>query len=449
MKSSFFRLLLVRWLLVLMVSPGLCSAQALPSRMQTALSSLIQSKAIKRGFAANDPRIGSTLQAAGSGIVGYAAAAAVVTAAGVTAPAWVTAAISVGLGVLFSAGISLAIDGVKWLLNSDGSVSVTMSSISSPGAGMVAGGVAYVRGSTYAADPVILANLALSTVPGKTLGDGWYVGTPGASDYYFHIMSADGSVYGIDVAMFTRAAPATCAVGQYYDGTSCLTPAASTPPLVLPGIGAAAANVSDGDKAKPVNPAIVAAIADTAWKQAASQPGYAGLPYDASDPITQADAQMQQQANPASWPTVGDTVSPQVSTDGALSPFSLPSSSGSPSTGTGTGNDTGSNTGSNTDSKPIDWGSFSAPQLEETPTVSSIVDPLLNLWPAWASFSFPQHQSVCPTPSFMLPGGVLNGQTVRFTQMCDFLEANNVRVAMQAAFAVAWAIVIVFIVMGA
>jgi hypothetical protein len=56
---------------------------------------------------------------------------------------------------------------------------------------------------------------------------------------------------------------------------------------------------------------------------------------------------------------------------------------------------------------------------------------------------------VCPTPSFTLPGGVLNGQTVHFTQMCDFLEANNVRVAMQAAFAVAWAILIVFIVMGA
>jgi hypothetical protein len=143
---------------------------------------------------------------------------------------------------------------------------------------------------------------------------------------------------------------------------------------------------------------------------------------------------------------VGDAVSPQVSTDGA-SPFSFPSSAAS--AGTGTGTNTGTDTGSTSDSKPIDWGTFNPPQLEETPAIGSIIDPLLNLWPAWASFSFPQHQSVCPTPSFTLPAGVLNGSTVHFTQMCDFLEANNVRVAMQAAFAVAWAILIVFIVMGA
>jgi len=216
-------------------------------------------------------------------------------------------------------------------------------------------------------------------------------------------------------------------------------------------LSGAISTLPDSDKAKPVNPLIVATIADNAWKQAASQPGYTGLPYDASDPITAADAQAWQQANPANWPTVGDAVSPQVSTDGASSPFSFSSSSASPGTGTGTGTgtNTGTDTSSNTDSKPIDWGTFSPPELEQTPTISSIIDPLLNLWPAWALFSFPQHQSVCPTPSFTLPGGVLAGQTVHFTQMCDFLEANNVRIAMQAAFAVAWAILIVFIVMGA
>jgi hypothetical protein len=43
----------------------------------------------------------------------------------------------------------------------------------------------------------------------------------------------------------------------------------------------------------------------------------------------------------------------------------------------------------------------------------------------------------------------MGGRTVVFDQMCTFLEASNVRPAMQAAFAVAWSILIVFIIMGA
>ena len=68
----------VRWLIAVMMMPGFAQAQAVPATaMQKTVSSLIQNKAIQRGFAANDPRIGATLQKAGSGIAGAAAAAAV------------------------------------------------------------------------------------------------------------------------------------------------------------------------------------------------------------------------------------------------------------------------------------------------------------------------------------------------------------------------------------
>jgi hypothetical protein len=191
----------------------------------------------------------------------------------------------------------------------------------------------------------------------------------------------------------------------------------------------------------------VAQIADKAYQYAASQPGYAGVPYDASNPITAADAQAVMQANPALWPTVGDMVSPQPAPSGQPigQPFTVPvpSSVSNPDGGTDP------SPGASNKVEVTNFGDFAAPILESTPTVQSIVDPLLNLWPSWSNFAFPQHESSCPRPSFTLPGGVMNGATVNFTQMCDFIDQNNVRQAMQAAFAVAWAIVIVFIVMSA
>jgi len=431
MKSSFFRLFLVRWLVVLAIVPGLASAQtmAVPSRMQMAISNLIQSKALKRGFAPGDSRLASTLQSAGVGLASAAAAAAVVTAAGVTAPAWITAGISVGLSVLFSAGLDLAIDGIKWLINGDGSVSSVNQTLPYKGQTNWIDGQS-VSGITLNDYCLPDVNGGNGTVGGTLPFNYWCIGR-GAG-----LASAPG-----DAPMPMNA--------------SILNKGVSTPgPQVALNLSAAIPSLTSEQLGKPLNPLILATIADNAWKKAASQPGYTGLPYDAADPITVSEAQAAQAANASTWPTVGDAVAPQVATgtDAASSPWALPvaSTAGAGAVpGTTTGTDTATESGSTTNTQSIDWGVFSAPALEETPTTGSIIDPLLNLWPAWASFSFPQHQSVCPTPSFTLPGGVLNGRTVHFTQMCDFLESNNVRVAMQAAFAMAWAILIVFIVMGA
>jgi hypothetical protein len=430
-----------------MISPNVCFALD-PSRMQSAISFAIQAKAVKRGFALSDPRVAATLEKAGSGIVGAAAAAAVVTAAGLSAPAWITVGISVGLGTLFSYGIDLAIDGIRWLINGDGSVKGSVSR--APPVPLSVGGAfwstnSFFQGIGSSPEASVRASMSDAT-------SGWSLRCNTVAPYQVNCEVWDGQAHWADGSPYYQSTPNP---GYSPSGSPCGSVSGAcrngvvyTPPApgdaTFPNISKAVESLTAEQLAKPVNPQVVAAIADAAWKQAASQPGYPGLPYDAADPITVADAQVLQQQKPSDWPNVGDAVVPQVpsSTGGAPSPWSLPSTS----TGTGTGGDTGSGTSPN---QSIDWGTLTPPVLEETPSIGSILDPLFKLWPSWASFSFPQHQSVCPTPSFKLPGGVLNGQTVHFTQMCDFLEANNVRVAMQAAFAVAWAILIVFIVMGA
>jgi len=60
------------------------------------------------------------------------------------------------------------------------------------------------------------------------------------------------------------------------------------PPVKSP--GDAVADVPELERIKPLNPLIVADIADAMWRQAAAAPGYAGIPYDAANPITAADA---------------------------------------------------------------------------------------------------------------------------------------------------------------
>lgn len=428
---TFFKLFLVRWFCLALVSPGLCFAQANPASMQSAVSALVVSKAGQRGFAANDPRMASTMQGIGSTVLGAAASAAVVTAAGVTAPAWITAAVGVGLAVFFSAGISLAVNKIKaWWFNSDGSIKVQ---VTDGGSAQVDYGWPVVPINANDAATCVNTSIMNWCDPNGPSFQGCL--TKGAQNPTNFCRPGYNSVTS------TTFEDAMSRAGYTY--RTILSPGETRTKTATDAVAA----LTDEQKAAPLNPEVLAAVADQAWKTASEQPGYAGIPYSSSNPITPADATAYQSANPASYPTVGDAVAPVIAPAGqsATAPWTpvIPSVGTQPSTGTDTGEVT------NPESKPIDWGVFTPPAVEETPTIGSILDPLFNLWPAWASFSFPPHQSECPMPSFSLPDGVLNGYTMHFTQMCDFLEANNVRVAMQAAFAVAWAILIVFIVMGA
>jgi hypothetical protein len=303
--------------------------------MQKAVSALISAKVAARGFAANDPKFALTLTSVSSGIAGSAAAAAVVTAAGVTAPAWITAAAVAGLSVLFTAGISLAVDGIaKWFMNPDGTIAVQTSSsttnvdfsvpirpIDPYQAGQCQPTTIYnwcdPEGPSF---PGCLPTGAIN--PTKVCDPG-YSGTKVNS--FEEAMTMSGYTYA------TKTSSGTTQTKTASDAVAALT---------------------DEQKAKPLNPEVLAAIADQAWKNAASQPGYQGVPYDASNPISAADATTYQAANTAGYPTVGDAVAPQPAPAGgtAATPFELPITS----TGTGTVS-TGDNTGSQTEKPTIDW----------------------------------------------------------------------------------------------
>jgi len=398
-------------------------AAAVPvSNMQNAVSGVIQAKMKSRGFAANDPRWGATLQNAGATIGGAAAAAAVITLAGITAPAWVTTGLAVGLAGLFTYGINLAIDGaVHWFQNSDGTITVS--------------------GASATPDP--------SLQPGQCYGwqsDSICSGTSSGAIAEKVARWNDSTIFWDPSCL--AIVLISCGVGKLSGPPSIIagTPTAgSASPPVTGSISSVAATVSPSDSAKPLNPAVVATLADSAWKQAAQQPGYDGLPYSVTDPITATDAAAWQAANPGNWPTVGDAIAPQAAPSGgtASSPFSLPNSA-TPVSTADPGNQTTPQT--NPSSAPQanlgpDPG-IGAPSLEPTPTARSILDPLLNLFPSLRNFVVPNHSADCPKPSIPL-----FGKTLALDGHCALLEA--VRPTLYAVMAFVWVVIALFIVLAA
>ncbi|WP_426342801.1 virulence factor TspB C-terminal domain-related protein [Pseudoduganella sp. S-14] len=315
------------WLMVIMMLPGVASAQILPAtKVQRAVAALIEKNMTRRGFASNDPRWAATLRNTGSGIAGAAAAAAVVTAAGITAPAWVTAAAIAGLGALFAVGIDLAVDAtLKWIQGPDGSVTLKG-----------------VSGGTY----VPLPGQEWIWIGGYPAGQGFPLdsnkGSEGACNAYWGkpnslYIVVSSSAYSCLLRMKPEYQPAADSsqsmlnIGTINNSVD--------PNYVPDGSGSmtgsptqAVASLSDADRAKPVNPELIAKIADAAMQKAASTPGYEGVPYDAADPITIQDAISYRQASPDAWPTVGDITSPQVapSTSPGASPWALPNSASEP-----------------------------------------------------------------------------------------------------------------------
>jgi len=154
----------------------------------------------------------------------------------------------------------------------------------------------------------------------------------------------------------------------------------------------------------------LARIVDAQWRQAASQPGYSGLPYAMTQPVTALDVQPWIDANPTVAPTIGDLVTP-ASNPGTQTVTI--STTATPNTGTGTNPDpgTGASTNVNVINTPnvnvlnkvqVDLGtapSVDTPTLETIPTGRAILDPLLNLMPDLKAFATPQHTGECPRPS--------------------------------------------------
>jgi len=196
---------------------------------------------------------------------------------------------------------------------------------------------------------------------------------PDSADYYF---VCDSGYY----ALGPSCVPAPAVVSAIPISYQVQDVPSSTPEPVL---------------SSPLNPAIIAAIANAAWQKAASVPGYQGVPFAESSPVTVADVEAAEAASPATSPLVQDYVSPVP-----VSQLTAPASSSSaPSSSS-------SSPRSSTVTQPLDLGAdpgVAAPSLSP-PAASSLLSPITSLLPDFLHFTLPSMSGTCPAPSFSMWG---------------------------------------------
>ena len=424
-------------------------SQAVPvSRLQGAISAAIQQKAFRRGFAANDPRFGATLNTVSSyvGTVAGSSAAAVVAGA-ITAPAWATVAIAAGVGAVVTLGVTLAIGGiVDWLFSSNPSDSTPVtqhfSSSQPAGNGLVAGG-AYWRSSIlniYGSDAMTVIQTAIAQNWAADTTSTYQVGTcttssnpTSTSCLVTRVNKTTGynqtGYAAVGASYYASGAPGSCQPGYVYQNSGCVAAPSQTPADAKVSAQAAINNLPASELTKPLNPQVVASLADRLWQDAAAQPGYAGLPYVASDPIAASDVDAWRQANPASWPTVQDYVAPQPANS---SPWSLPSNPTSTTQDTSVPTSPSTNPASQNALQNLgpDPG-IGAPALEATPTAQQILAPILGLLADFRAFVVPAHESTCPKPTFQV-----FGKSIVMDAHCNIAEQQ--RTTLYAVMAAVW-----------
>jgi len=426
--------------------------------INNAVGSIIQTKTTKWGFAANDPRFGATVSAVGTA----ATTVAVGLATGAVATVgWPALLIGAGVSAVATGAVSLGMNGlINWLWpDSTHSGQVQLSGTGMNGtvpifsSGITAGQLAWTAGSGYWGSPqealayifsqtIAQYPTATYSVPVLTQNSGTqYTATYTYSIPPLFLNNQNGS----KTITATTWNGITCPAGSgFVSGTTCTSaglansPYASatyTPIWQTPTQAIAA--LPQSYTTQPLSDTQLATIANTLWKNMSSAANTQTIPWNAADPVTPADITTWKAANPGLVPTVNDFLSP-VAAPGATS---IPIPNPGANTGTST---TPATTTPGTTAAPaeINWGDFTEPTLDATPTTGSILDPIFNMWPQWNGYAFPSHTSQCPTPTFV----ALN-HTFTFDHMCTWVEM--IRSGMQAAFALMWALAVVFIVMGA
>lgn len=419
MIKRMFLMCLCVWL-----SIGQAHAQAASvSRIGAEVAAAIKYKASKRGFASNDPRYSAALAAVGTAVVEIGTA---VVVAG-TAPAWGAVLATTLLAGAVGYGMHALAD---WIFNADGTATYSPKSpptwvplpgqewiwISKNGSlkgfpldekkGSMEACHSYWDSSLYVAFSSANYACVMKYNPELDSGDG-----PMTPQYMtnFGIIKTDADPNYMPPDSNQPSSPVTKPVAE------------------------ALAGLSEEDKTKPLDASVIADIADAAWQKAASQPGYSGIPYSMSDPITAADVSAVRAENPSIPPaTVGDLAKP-ISSNAPLGDVAAP-----------VGNvGTGTNPAAN---QPLinlgpDPG-IGSPSLEATPTGAQVVAPLAALMPDLRNFRVPPHSASCPRPSLTLFGKqiVVDGQ-------CGLFE--EVRGELYNAMLVTFLIIALFIILSA
>lgn len=378
---------LFHWLMALLIAThssaswSYVGSEPHPDQVNRAVSGVIQKAMQSRGFTPVDPRFGNTLAKITPSVASVAGtSAAAITVGTVTAPAWATVALAAGIGAVVTYSVSLGLDAlVSWLFG-DNSVSDTIEGTPLDSSqGIQQGGAAWRTSDyvtyLYGGDPAAIGNQARYNIFKRGGGTGTY--SPVTCETVSTVQVKCGSIV---VALISSGAPGTCPAGSFWISGGCslygFAQTSSSHTNSTPQDAIARIPASDLDKA--LNPAIIAALANRVWEQAAAQPGYAGLPYSHATPITQAEVQAWQQANPQYTPTVRDFVSPNPATSTSPNPWSLPSDLADPkltpvTSNTGTTNPASDSPQQNLGPDP----GIGSPTLEQPPTAQQIAQPVL------------------------------------------------------------------------
>ncbi len=469
--------------------PGLAWS-ADPSKVGTTVGRLVDGKAVQLGFSLSDPRVAATRSAISAeahtlleevlaqtpldSMVSATEAALAGTAA---ATSWAGTMVMVGVGALLAALPQPLADGSvdQWTINPDGTVTISGNpqvsggSVSSPFGALTAGAAEYwtqcpsfgpgcvVGSSLSAAAQAFAQGVSNSTYD-------WVVdqcSSPGVSggSCVLHAYRHDG---GADAGTSTDSFYKYGANGQVYSGTSCssgmswapgstqggcIAYAPYSPPVQTQSnvmLDTAIASLPSSDRDLPVASPWMADLTDALWQDAASQPGYQGLPYPADNPVGSADVGTIQSSSPGTYPSVGDLVAPGAdgsssSSGTSTSPISSPYGVTDPAAAS---SPAATNPGSGAQVNLGPDPGVGAPNLESTPTAAQILSPLLNLLPDFRSFATPGHTGTCPQPSFSW-----EGTTYTWTKHCELIEQN--RSLITQAFVVAFSLAAALIVLTA
>ncbi|MGO3890882.1 MAG: hypothetical protein ACTJHW_07900 [Paenalcaligenes sp.] len=430
-------------LALLFFFPPSAHAQALPKaepeRINRAISGTLQQGMQKRGFAANDHRFNNTIARATPALSAVAGSAAAITVGTVTAPAWASIALAAGVGLIVSYAVSLAVDGfINWLFNDD-TIDVIQQGI--PDDALVEGGPYwFYLDQIFGSNGVSVARAALQNV-GAT-AEAICPQVLGSSE----ILCSGVGKYGrqfVNVYHSPSGAPANCPTGSLLNSGFCsptTVPDGQTLENQTPQEAIEA--IPDSELDKPLNPALIAALANQAWRNAANTPDYDGLPFPQSNPLTAQDAAEWIQANPDLAPTVQDFVAPNPATNPNSNPWALPSNPTAPRPTPSTPNEGTVNPNTNEPQQNLGPDpAIGAPNLEAIPTAQQIMQPIMGLLPSLKNYKATAKTGVCPRPTVELYG------THTLEAHCILIEEN--KETLQAAMLLAWALIALFIILSA
>lgn len=176
---------------------------------------------------------------------------------------------------------------------------------------------------------------------------------------------------------------------------------------------------------KQSNPELLAHIVDQVWLDAASQPGYDGVPHPGYQAVSRWDVETYLNQNPDAWPTVEDLVKSLPRTDPEV--WNLP-----PPTPSSNDPDPGiPNPDGSVDLGPDP--NIGPPDLESIPTAEMIIYPLTTLFDDVRTYAPTFPAGECPTPTFEV-----FDQSYTLSSQCELLEQNRpvIQLFMIAAFAI-------------